>query len=290
MIDANMKDRTLYFKNYVSLIRLDKPIGTFLLLWPTLMALWIANHGNPSWKLLAIFITGVFLMRAAGCVVNDLADRKFDGHVNRTRQRPLATNKISVTQAVILLIALLIPAFCLALQLNPFCILLAFFAAALTIIYPFTKRFTHLPQIVLAITWNVGILMAFAASTKAIPPHAWLLYLIGCLWTIAYDTQYAMADREDDLKIGIKSTAILFGHADNFIITSLQIIILSLLFLLGQRLQFNKFFYLSLLITTGLFVYQYTLTHDRNPQNCLKAFLNNQWGLFVIFLGVLCNL
>lgn len=274
---------------YGHLLRLTKPIGSFLLLWPTLMALWIASNGLPSSRFLFIFITGVFLMRAAGCALNDLADRNFDGYVTRTQQRPLATKKISIAETVFLIAVLLSLAFCLALQLNRYSLGIAFIGAFLTALYPLAKRVTHLPQLVLAVTWNLGILMAFAAVKNSIPWSAWLLYLISCLWTIAYDTQYALADREDDLKIGVKSTAILFGHLDGMMIVSLQGTFLVLLIVLGYLLNLNIYFYLSLLVATAFFGYQYSLIADRIPQNCVKAFLNNQWALLVLFLGLITN-
>lgn len=275
--------------HYASLLRLNKPIGSFLLLWPTLTALWIANQGKPSWHLLLIFITGVFLMRAAGCVLNDLADRKFDGSVARTQQRPLATGKVSVLEALIIAGILLFLALGLVFQLNRYCLLLAFIGAALTALYPFAKRITHLPQLLLAVTFNLGILMAFAAVQNSLTPAAWLLYSIGCLWTIAYDTQYAMSDKEDDLKIGIKSTAILLGRFDQITIVSLQIIILFLLVFSGLLLNLNYYFYSALFLTGGFFIYQYHLISNRIPKNCFKAFVNNQWPLFFIFIAIFFN-
>lgn len=280
---------TEQMREYFLLIRLNKPIGNFLLLWPTLAALWIASVGFPSIKILLIFIAGVFLMRAAGCILNDLADRKFDPHVCRTKQRPLATGKVSVKEALGLCTILLIIAFCLALFLNGLSLIIALLGVAFTGLYPFTKRFTHLPQLALGLTWNLGILMAFAAVEGKIPPSAWLLYLIAILWTVVFDTMYGMADRPDDVKIGIKSTAILFGTNDRLILAGLQLIILLLLLILGNLLHANFYFYVGLIFTSIFFTYQQYLIRTREETNCLKAFSNNNWAWLAIFMGIFLN-
>ncbi len=274
---------------YSLLMRLDKPIGNFLLLWPTLTALWIASKGLPSFKNILIFTCGVFLMRAAGCILNDMADRKLDPYVSRTNQRPLASDKISLKEAGILCVILLVAAFCLVMFLNTLTFFVAIVGVAFTVIYPFAKRFTHLPQGVLGVTWNLGILMAFTAATNKIPGIAWLLYLIAIIWTVAFDTMYAMVDRQDDLKIGIKSTAILFGNCDRFILVGLQISILALLVVFANILQAHFYFYISLLATAILFGYQQYLIRSKDESNCLKAFLNNNWAWLSIFIGVCLN-
>lgn len=274
---------------YSLLMRLDKPIGNFLLLWPTLVALWIASVGFPSLKNLFIFIGGVFLMRAAGCILNDLADRKLDPHVSRTNQRPLATGRISVKEAIMLCMVLLGIAFCLVLFLNGLALLIALLGVVLTGVYPFTKRFTHLPQLILGVTWNLGILMAFATVTTKIPAIAWLLYLIAVIWTVVFDTMYGMTDRSDDIKIGIKSTAILFGSYDRFVLAVLQINIILLLVILGDFLRANAYFYVSLVVTSSFFVYQQFLIRERKEKDCLKAFLNNNWAWLMVFIGIFLN-
>lgn len=276
-------------QQYARLIRLDKPIGIFLLLWPTLIAVWIASSGFPSLKIFLIFTAGVFIMRAAGCILNDLADRKFDPYVVRTSQRPLATGKVSVEEALALCVALLISGSVLLLFLNRLTFFIALMGITLTAFYPFTKRFTHLPQLVLGITWNLGILMAFAAILGKVTVQAWLLYAIGFIWTVAYDTMYGMADRTDDLKIGIKSTAILFGAQDRTIVAALQVAVLILLLILGVLLTANIYFYLAVVCAAGFFVDQQYLIRAREETNCLKAFLNNNWAWFAIFAGIFLN-
>ena len=270
-------------QNYIQLTRFDRPIGTFLLLWPTLWALWLAADGWPQLELVIIFSLGTLLMRSAGCVINDYADRDFDGHVKRTKDRPLVSGKVSPKEALRLFAALTICAFLLVLQTNPLTISLSFAGIALAITYPFMKRFTHLPQVFLGLAFAWGMPMAWAAQTNALDPVVWLM-LFGCLlWIVAYDTQYAMVDRDDDLKIGIKSTAILFGRYDNAIIALLQVGTLAILTLAGFHLNSGIAFYLGLTGMAGLFLYQYSLTRMRNRDDCFKAFLSNHWaGLFVL--------
>ncbi|GAA6151286.1 4-hydroxybenzoate octaprenyltransferase [Pseudoteredinibacter isoporae] len=272
---------------YAQLMRIDRPIGTLLLLWPTYWALWIANEGMPSWSILIIFTLGVFVMRAAGCVINDYADRHFDGHVERTRQRPLAMGKIPPKHALILFAALGLIAFGLVLLTNTFTVLLSVGGLALAACYPFMKRHTHLPQLVLGAAFSWGIPMAFSASLNELPATAWLIFTANLLWTVVYDTQYAMVDREDDLKIGIKSTAILFGEQDKMIIACLQGLTLMSLVVIANRFELGFAFYMSLAVAAALFMYQQVLIRGRERQACFKAFLSNNYVGAAIFLGII---
>lgn len=269
---------------YLRLIRFDKPIGTLLLLWPTLSALWIASEGHPSFKLLFIFIIGTFLMRSAGCAINDLIDHSVDKHVNRTCTRPLATGEITKSSAFLVFVLLSSIAFLLVLMTNILTILLSFLALGVAVIYPFMKRITHLPQAVLSIAFAFGVPMAFAAQSNNVPPIAWLLFLATALWIIVYDTFYAMVDREDDLIVGIKSTAILFNNKDRMMTAFLQALTWILWVKLGFLLNFRWMSYCGLLGVMGLFIYQQWLIRTREPQACFKAFLNNQWVGFLVFL------
>lgn len=277
-------------KAYSQLMRLDKPIGSLLLLWPTLWALWLAGEGAPSLKNIVIFTLGVILMRSAGCVINDFADRKVDGRVKRTQQRPLAQGIISPKEALALFIALCLAAFLLVLMTNSLTIKLSFIALALAFTYPFMKRYTHLPQVVLGAAYGFGIPMAFAAEAGALNKGVWLLFLANLLWTVAYDTFYAMVDRDDDLNIGVKSTAVLFGDQDKLITGVLQALTLYTLFLAGGVFELGRYFNVSLLVAAGFFVYQQWLIRHRNREDCFKAFLNNTWPGCVIFLGILADL
>ncbi len=270
----------------LQLTRFDKPIGTLLLLWPTLWALWIASGGIPELKLLGIFTLGTLLMRSAGCVVNDIADRNFDGYVARTQQRPLVTGAVSVTEACALLLVLLMLAFGLVLMTNRFTVQLSVIALLLACTYPFMKRYTHLPQVVLGAAFSFSIPMAFTAARGELPAALWLLYLGNLLWTVAYDTQYAMVDREDDLKVGIKSTAVLFGRYDRLFIAVLQIAALVLLAMAGQAFNLGWVYYLGLIGAAAIFVYHQYLIRDRDPALCFKAFLNNSNAGAVIFVGI----
>jgi len=272
---------------YLQLMRFDRPIGTLLLLWPTLWALWIASKGVPEPKILAIFLLGTILMRAAGCVINDWADRDFDAHVKRTKNRPLATGAISSKHALLLFVGLGLLAFALVLFLNMATVKLSLIGLVLAISYPFAKRFTHFPQVVLGLAFSWGIPMAFMAVRTNIPPAAWLLLLANLLWTVAYDTQYAMVDRKDDLKIGVKSTAVLFGDADRLIIGLLQAMVVLALLLAGARESLRPEYTLSLIPALGLFLYQQWLTWNRKEARCFRAFLNNNWVGAVIFAGVI---
>lgn len=276
-------------KPYLQLTRLDRPIGILLLLWPTVMALWIAAEGLPDLKVLAIFIAGVVLMRSAGCAINDYADREIDGEIWRTENRPLATGALRPKHALVTFAVLALLAFGLVLQLNALTIALSFVAVALAAIYPFMKRYTHLPQLVLGMAFGWAIPMAFAAQTGAVPMIAWLLFLANIVWTTLYDTFYAMADREDDLRAGVKSTAVLFGEDDLLIQGILQITYLLLLVLIGSQLELHGVFYIGLVIVSGLFIYQQRLCRDRQPKACLAAFLNNNWVGAVVFVSVMIH-
>ena len=276
-------------KAYLHLMRLNKPIGIWLLLWPTLWGLWIAKEGIPSLKILLIFVCGVVLMRAAGCVVNDITDRDIDPKVQRTRTRPLATGEISVKEAWILFFSLCFLAFLLLFALNELTFKYAILGLLLASIYPWMKRIIYFPQAILGIAFSWGIVMAFTAIQQAIPLKAWFLFCIAVLWPVIYDTQYAMADREDDLKIGIKSTAILFGRLDRLIIGILQIIFIGAWVLFAITYRFHLIFYGALGISAFLMGYQQYLMRHRQAKSCFKAFLNNQWVGLVIFLGIILS-
>lgn len=274
---------------YIRLMRADRPIGTWLLLWPTLWALWIASDGLPSLKLLLIFTLGVFLTRSAGCVINDYADRHIDGHVKRTAQRPLATGQVSPREALFLFAGLMLLAFVLVLFTNTLTLLLSLVGLALAFTYPFMKRYTHWPQVVLGAAFGWAIPMAFTAAGESLPLAAWLLYLAKILWTVAYDTQYAMVDRDDDLKIGVKSTAVLFGRADRLIIGLLQLAALAVLVLTGLHLEMSIWFYAGLMVASGFFVYQQYLIRHRERDPCFKAFLNNHLAELAVLAGIVLH-
>ena len=273
-------------RQYALLMRLHRPIGIYLLLWPTLWALWLAGEGPPDALVLFVFVSGVVLMRSAGCVINDYADRGIDPHVERTKDRPLATGAVSAKEALILFALLGLTAFALVLTMNRLTILLSFGGAALASLYPFTKRWTHLPQFVLGAAFAWAVPMAFAAQTGTIPLTAWYVFTVTLLWTVAYDTMYAMVDREDDLRIGVKSTAILFGAADKLIIGLLQILVLLMLFFLGRALGLALLYNLGLACAAGLALYQQYLLKDRERARCFRAFLNNHWFGAVVFAGM----
>ena len=277
------------FKLYLLLIRLNRPIGIFLLLWPALWGLWIASEGFPNTKILVVFIFGVFLMRSAGCILNDIIDKDFDKFVARTQNRPLASDKLSSIEAFIVAISLIFIAFLLVLTTNTLTVQLSFVAIILAGTYPFLKRHTYLPQFFLGLTFGWSIPMAFAATTNSIPKIAWLLLIANILWTVVYDTIYAMIDREDDLKIGIKSTAILFDDADRFIIGLIQSLVLIALIVIGQQASLNTIYYFSLIIGGCLFLYQLYLIRNRDPKKCMQAFLNNNWFGLVVFIGLFIN-
>ncbi|MDE3739308.1 4-hydroxybenzoate octaprenyltransferase [Pseudomonas resinovorans] len=275
--------------DFIQLTRLDKPIGIYLLLWPTLWALWIAGEGGPSLANLVIFVLGVNLMRAAGCVINDYADRNFDGHVSRTRARPLASGRVTPREALVFFVILVAISFVLVHFTNATTIWLSFGGLALAACYPFMKRYTFYPQVVLGAAFSWGMPMAFTAETGELPAAAWLLYIANLLWTVAYDTYYAMTDREDDLKIGVKSTAILFGDADRLIIATLQGLALFCLVLAGNRFELGLCFYLGLLAAAACFAWEFYSTRTRDPQACFKAFLHNHWAGLAIFAGIVAD-
>jgi len=283
MNKAYIKDRLF---QYYLLTRLNKPIGIFLLLWPTLWALWIASEGKPDLLVFFVFVSGVVLMRSAGCVINDYADRKIDPLVSRTRMRPIASGAVAPREALIVFVVLCLIAFGLVLLMNRFTIYLSFAGVILAAIYPFMKRYTHLPQVVLGMAFGWSVPMAFAAQTGGVPKVAWLLFVVNVVWSVAYDTMYAMADKEDDLKAGVKSTAILFDDMDKVIIAMLQGIVLFGLYLIGQQLELGFVFNLSIFVAAGFALYQQYLIKDRIPQRCLQAFLNNNGFGAVIFVGL----
>jgi 4-hydroxybenzoate polyprenyltransferase len=285
-IATNLKEK---LPHYLALMRVDKPIGTLLLLWPTLWALWIASNGLPSLRLLFIFCLGTFLMRSAGCVINDYADRHWDGKVERTAQRPLATGKVTASEALTLFFGLCFLAFVLVLFTNLLTIYLSIAAVAIAALYPFMKRYTHLPQVILGAAFAMGIPMSFSAVQNQLPTVAWLIFIAALLWTVAYDTFYAMVDRDDDIKVGIKSTAILFGADDLKIIALLQMSFLITLSLAGKQAQMGYWFYAGVIAAAALCVYQQYLAKDRERAACFAAFLHNNWVGAVIFLGVLVD-
>ena len=271
---------------YHRLMRTDKPIGALLLLWPTLWALWVATPGVPPLGILAVFIAGVWLMRAAGCVVNDYADRKFDGHVKRTANRPLPSGAVSEKEARNLFVVLVLIAFVLVLTLNLMTILLSVAALALAWTYPFMKRYTHLPQVVLGAAFGWSIPMAFAAVSESVPLSCWLMFFANILWAVAYDTLYAMVDRDDDVKIGIKSTAILFGRHDKLIVGILQVLVLVLMAAVGWLNGLGWPFYASIAVAGALFVWQQKMIVHRDRDACFKAFLNNNYVGLALFVGL----
>jgi len=276
-------------KQYALLVRLNRPIGIYLLMWPMLWALWIAAEGIPDPLVLVVFLLGTVLMRSAGCAINDYADRNVDPYVARTQQRPIASGRVSPKEALWVFAVLSLSAFFLVLLLDWNTVLLSFGAVLLTAFYPFAKRYTHLPQVVLGAAFAWAIPMAFMAQTGELTQVTWLLYLATLLWSLAYDTLYAMADREEDLKIGVKSTAILFGDADRLITGMVQILMLLTLLLVGSKLELNWSYYLSLVLGGGLFVYQHHLVRDREPKRCIQAFLNNHWFGLVVFIGLVTH-
>jgi len=274
------------FAAYIQLMRFDRPIGILLLLWPTLWALWIGAHGFPDAKVFMVFCAGVVIMRSAGCVINDYADRDFDGDVNRTKSRPIPAGLVTPSEALVLFSLLLLLAFLLVLTLNWNTILLAFVAAATAFVYPFTKRYTWYPQAVLGIAFGMAIPMAFAAQSKPLSELVWLIFFINLIWVLIYDTLYAMVDREDDIKIGIRSTAILFGNGDRLLIGIMQLMVAIGFIILGAELGFGWYYFSSLLMVGILFIWQQLLIRKRIPENCFRAFLNNNYVGLIIFIGI----
>ena len=276
--------------DYARLLRVDRPIGSLLLLWPTYWALWLAADGFPSVGNFIVFTLGVFMMRAAGCAINDFADRKVDRHVKRTKDRPLTSGRIEAWEAVALFAGLCVTAFLMVvLFTNTLTLYLSFGGAVLAFIYPFMKRYTHLPQLFLGAAFSWAIPMAWAAEAGEVTKLAWLLFTANVLWTVAYDTLYAMVDRDDDIRIGIKSTAILFGDADRAVIAILQALVVLILILVGQQAELGVFYYLGLVAMACLFIFQQHLARFRERDGCFKAFLNNNWAGFAVFTGLLID-
>ena len=273
-------------KDYARLMRLHRPIGALLLLWPTLWALWIAGQGRPDLRVLAVFVLGVVLMRSAGCVINDYADRNFDPHVERTRDRPIAAGRVSAREALVLFVVLCLIAFALVLTLNRLTILLSLAGAFLAATYPFVKRFTHLPQFYLGAAFGWGIPMVFAALTGGIPPVGWMLFAANVCWAVAYDTAYAMVDRDDDRRVGVKSTAILFGRYDRALVFLFHVLTLALLAYAGALAGLGLRYYAGLVAAFGFALYQQRLMRGRTRDGCFRAFLNNNWFGAAVFAGL----
>ena len=286
---VNITDLGQKLPHFVALTRLNRPIGIYLLMWPMLWALWFAAEGIPRLDVLLIFILGTVLTRSAGCAINDYADRDIDGHVARTHQRPLATGALTGSEALLATAVLLAAAFLLVLLTNALTVKLSLVAAALAIAYPFAKRYTHWPQIVLGAAFGFAIPMAYSAQTNTLPPQAWWLFLGALLWAVAYDTLYAMADREDDLKIGVKSTAILFGSLDLIIVAVLQVVVLGILALIGWQAGRGLLYFTGLALSCGFIVHQLRLARDRDPTRCVQAFLNNNWLGMTVFIGLVLD-
>jgi 4-hydroxybenzoate polyprenyltransferase len=280
---------TTQLRNYAKLMRIDKPIGIWLLLWPTLWALWLAGNGHPNGGLFVVFVLGVFVMRSAGCVLNDYVDRKIDPYVERTRTRPIASGAVAPGEALILFLALALIAIGLATMLNRPARMLAIVGAVLTVAYPFIKRFVSIPQFVLGAAFGWAVPMAFAAQTGRTSQLAWLMFATALVWAVIYDTFYAMVDREDDRKIGVKSTALLFGEADLFVIAGMQIVMTAGLILIGQRAELGFWYFLSVAAAVGLMLYHQWLARDRQPAGCFAAFLHNHNIGLVIFVGILLH-
>jgi 4-hydroxybenzoate polyprenyltransferase len=281
-----MKDRLI---QYAHLMRLNRPVGIYLLLWPTLWALWIAGGGRPDLQVVFVFVSGVVLMRSAGCVINDYADREFDPHVERSRDRPIAAGRVKPREALTLFAVLCLGAFGLVLLMNELTIWLSLAGVALAASYPFMKRYTHLPQVYLGAAFGWAVPMAFAAQTGSVPKVAWLLFVATVLWATVYDTMYGMVDREDDIKIGIKSTAVLFGEADRAIIAIIQILFLGALLLIGQAADLGGYYYFGVLLAAALSIYQQYLIRNREPEFCFQAFLNNNWLGAAVFSGLVLH-
>ena len=274
---------------YALLMRVHRPIGSLLLLWPTLWALWIAGAGKPDPGIVLVFVAGVFVMRSAGCVINDYADRGIDPHVRRTKDRPIASGRVKPREALVLFAALCLMGFGLVLTLNGLAVALSFAGAALAASYPFMKRWTYLPQLHLGVAFGWGIPMAFAALTGGTPPLAWLLLAGVVAWAVAYDTMYAMADREDDLRIGVKSTAILFGGADRAFVGASQLAVLAILVIAGIQADLGVFYNSGVAMGAVLFLYQQRLIRNREPAACFGAFLNNNWVGALVFAGIVID-
>ena len=274
---------------YARLMRLHRPIGILLLLWPILWSLWIAAAGMPDRHVLLVFVLGTISMRSAGCVINDIADRHIDGHVKRTRDRPLASGSLPLSHALMLFTVLIVVSACLVLTMNRLTIYLSLIGIALAVIYPFMKRYTYLPQVFLGLAFGWGVPMAFAAQTQAVPPIAWAIMATAVLWAVIYDTQYAMVDRDDDIKLGMKSTAILFADADRLFIATFQVMMLIALMWIGNQARLGTPYFLALGLCALLAIYQQALIHDRSATGCFKAFMNNNWYGGCVFAGIVAN-
>ena len=274
---------------YALLARMHQPIGSLLLLWPTLWALWIAGAGEPDPVVVLVFVAGVFVMRSAGCVMNDFADRRIDPHVRRTKNRPIASGKVEPGEALGVFVVLCLIGLALVLTLNRLAVMYSFAALALAASYPFMKRWTYLPQVHLGVAFGWGIPMAFAALANDVPPLAWLLLTGVVAWAVAYDTMYAMVDREDDLRVGVKSSAILFGDADRFFVGASQIAVLVVLVLAGRQAGLGVFHDAATALSALMFLYQQHLIRDREPAACFKAFLNNNWVGALVFAGIVAD-
>jgi len=297
-LSANMKSRLspklkqnviMQLRNYGKLMRIDKPIGSWLLLWPTLWALWLAGEGHPDQGLFVVFVLGVFVMRSAGCVLNDYVDRKIDPYVERTRMRPIASGVVAPGEALILFVALALIAIGLATMLNRPARMLAIVAAVLTVAYPLIKRYVSIPQFVLGAAFGWAVPMAFAAQTGATSQLAWLVFGVAVIWAVIYDTFYAMVDRDDDRKLGVKSTALLFGEVDLFVIAGLQILMLAALAFVGMQAELGFWYFLSVIATAALMAYHQWLARDRQPAGCFSAFLHNRHIGLVIFIGIVLH-
>ena len=274
-------------RDLIELARLHRPIGIWLLLWPVLWAVWIAGAAHPNPKVLVVFVLGTVAMRSAGCVINDLADRDFDPFVKRTRDRPLASRRITPAEAVVWFLALIASALALVVQLDPATIRMSIFGAILAVTYPFFKRFFPLPQFYLGVAFSWGVPMAFNAQNGTVPRVAWIIFFAGIIWAAIYDTMYAMVDREDDLKIGVKSSAIVFGDMDRVIVAMLQALMLFALYLVGTNMEFGYWYNAGLAAAGVFFVYQQWLIRNRRPEACFAAFLNNQYVGLAVFIGIL---
>lgn len=274
-------------RDFIELARLHRPIGIWLLLWPVLWAIWIAGASHPTPRILVVFVLGTIAMRSAGCVINDLADRDFDPFVKRTRDRPVASRRIAPTEALVWFLALISVALMLVLQLDPLTIRMSVVGAVLAVTYPLFKRFFPLPQFYLGVAFSWGVPMAFNAQTGGVGRVAWIIFFAGIIWAAVYDTMYAMVDRDDDLKIGVKSSAIVFGDMDKVIIGALQVLMLFALYLVGTNMEFGYWYNLGLAGAAVFFAWQQWLIRDRKPEGCFKAFLNNHYVGLAVFIGIL---
>jgi 4-hydroxybenzoate polyprenyltransferase len=284
-----LKSVLAQYSRYARLMRLDRPIGSWLLLWPTLWALWIAADGRPRADVFLVLVVGTILVRSAGCVINDFADRKIDPLVRRTASRPLATGEVTPAEALILFAGLMLIALGLVLTMNRLTVLFAVGGAVLAVIYPFTKRFFSAPQFVLGLAFAWGVPMAYAAQLGEVTRVGWLLFLAAITWVVVYDTQYAMADREDDLRIGVRSTAILFGELDRVFVGLLQALLLTTLALAGRSAELGTWYFGGLAVAAAFALYQQALITNRDPGSCFRAFLNNAWLGGSVFCGIVLD-